>query len=378
MLTDTCLSLGPEVVDKAIIGCTRIENHKISCVDFVKPSNNRPGDPPRVIFRTHMLKEKRARKLIFQVGTASPTLAVEAARIVAGDVAGIGVNAGCPKHFSIHSGMGAALLQTPDILCEILTNLVKAVGPGTEFNIPISVKIRLLEPHEKTFGLVESIVKTGINHLTVHMRTTPMRPRDPAISDPDIIRGVVKICRMAEAGVEIAINGDIAHRADAEKLSLQYDLDGCMIARAAEENPSCFAIIRGNDQLKPWLEIAREYVTTAMEVDNHFSNTKYVLGQVMDGKSELFRQITGAKTYRDICTALGIELRLGLSSGCEVVNTGKKTGAVEKAMNGCSESVVAAGRGVSKRERKKRSERGVTGQSGTRLEPGKTQVPTVW
>lgn len=364
-------------MDKAIIGCTRIENHSISCVDFAKPSNNRPDGPPRVIFRTHMLKEKLARKLIFQIGTASPTLAVEAARVVAKDVAGIGVNAGCPKHFSIHCGMGAALLQTPDILCEILTNLVKAVGPGTEFNIPISVKIRLLEPYEKTFGLVESLVRTGINHLTVHMRTTPMRPRDPAVSNPDIIRGIVKICRMAEARVHIAINGDIAHRAEAEKLSLDYDLDGCMIARAAETNPSCFSVTRENEQLKPWLEIAREYATTAMEVDNHFSNTKYVLGQVMDGKSELFRQVTGAKTYKDICTALGVELLPGLTTGCEVVNTGQKTEAVEKAKSGGSESVVAAGRGVSKRDRKKRSERGVAGQPGKPLESGKPQVSTV-
>ena len=336
MLTDTCLSPGPEIVDKALIGCTRIENYSISCVDFVKPSNNRPDGPPRVIFRTHMLKEKLSRKLIFQIGTASPTLAVEAARIIARDVAGIGVNAGCPKHFSIHGGMGAALLQTPDILCEILTSLVKAVGPGTEFNIPISVKIRLLEPHEKSFELVESLVRTGINHLTVHMRTTPMRPRDPAISNPDIIHGIVKICRMAEAGVQIAINGDIAHRAEAEKLSLKYDLDGCMIARAAETNPSCFAITRENEQLRPWLEIAREYVTTAMKVDNHFANTKYVLGQIMDGKSALFRKITGAKTYKDICTALEVEHLMGLTSDCELVNTGEKIGRAS-----CRERVCA-------------------------------------
>jgi len=48
-----------------------------------------------VVFRTHPELEKD--KLIFQIGTADPQLAVEAAKIVVDDVAGIDVNAGCPK-----------------------------------------------------------------------------------------------------------------------------------------------------------------------------------------------------------------------------------------------------------------------------------------
>lgn len=38
-----------------------------------------------------------AGKLVFQLGTASAELAVEAAKLVASDVAGIDVNSGCPK-----------------------------------------------------------------------------------------------------------------------------------------------------------------------------------------------------------------------------------------------------------------------------------------
>ena len=47
------------------------------------------------LFRIHKTREKG--KLIFQMGTANADLAVEAAKIVAEDVAGIDVNAGCPK-----------------------------------------------------------------------------------------------------------------------------------------------------------------------------------------------------------------------------------------------------------------------------------------
>lgn len=64
----------------------------------------------RAIFECHPLEKSR---LIFQLGSASPELAVEAAKIIAGDVAGVGLNCGCPKPFSLSGGMGAALLREP-------------------------------------------------------------------------------------------------------------------------------------------------------------------------------------------------------------------------------------------------------------------------
>jgi len=79
------------MIDKAIIGCDRTYNETTGCVDFTRTSN----DSTRSIFRTHKARERG--KLIFQMGTANADLAVQAAKIVAEDVAGIDVNAGCPK-----------------------------------------------------------------------------------------------------------------------------------------------------------------------------------------------------------------------------------------------------------------------------------------
>lgn len=51
---------------------------------------------------------------------------------------------------------------------------MKTIGQGTEFNVPISVRIRLLEPYEK---LVETLVKAGIEHLCVpHLSTGTGNP----------------------------------------------------------------------------------------------------------------------------------------------------------------------------------------------------------
>lgn len=46
---------------------------------------------------------------------------------------------GCPREFSIQGKMGAALLKTPEIACDIIKTLHK------ELKVPVSSKIRLLD-----------------------------------------------------------------------------------------------------------------------------------------------------------------------------------------------------------------------------------------
>lgn len=99
---------GPEIVDKAIIGSTRTVNPRTGVVQFIK--NNRS------IFECHPLEKER---LIFQLGSADPELAVKALKVIEQDVAGVGLNCGCPKSFSLQGGMGAALLKEPERLCNV-------------------------------------------------------------------------------------------------------------------------------------------------------------------------------------------------------------------------------------------------------------------
>lgn len=99
---------GPEIVDKAIIGCTREVDHVSGVIRYKKQG--------RSIWETHPTEKPR---LIFQLGSADAKLAVQAAQIIQQDVAGVGLNCGCPKPFSIQGGMGAALLSEPDKLCSV-------------------------------------------------------------------------------------------------------------------------------------------------------------------------------------------------------------------------------------------------------------------
>lgn len=294
---------GPETVDKSMIGTTKRFNAITSTLDFTRVPSNASRVPPPVqreslIYRLHPTRERG--RLIFQIGTASPSLAVEAAKLVAGDVAGIDVNAGCPKPFSTSGGMGAALLQTPELLASILTTLVKEVGDVYE--IGISVKIRLLETAERTEALVKRLCQTGITGLTVHCRTTPMRPRERAIREQ--LKMIANICR--EEGVACLMNGDVKNRDEALDLVREYGVDGAMIATAAESNPSCFRTAREGGLL-PWREVAIEYIKIALDTENKYGNTKFLLSQLIPGKADVYRKITGCKSYVDMCEILSLD-----------------------------------------------------------------------
>ncbi|KAI9792550.1 MAG: hypothetical protein M1816_002070 [Peltula sp. TS41687] len=289
---------GPETIDRAMIGTTRRVSPHSSTVDFVRFPSNGKAQKESVIFSTLPQGEKD--RLVFQMGTSSPERAVQAGKIVAADVAGIDVNAGCPKPFSVSGGMGAALLKTPDLLCSILEALVKEVG--VEYEIGISVKIRLLETPEMTEGLVRKLCATGITGLTIHCRTTPMRPRERAIRDQ--LRMIAGICR--ENGVACLMNGDVEDRDHALQLMEEYQVDGAMIATCAEKNPSCFRS-KADGGAVPWDEIVPEYVKIALQVDNRWGNTKFLLGQFIPGKQRVYNEVMRCRSHEEVCEVLRLD-----------------------------------------------------------------------
>ena len=354
---------GPETVDRSMIGTTIRFNPKASTIDFTRMSSNASRPQPlvqkeSVIYRLHPMREHG--KLIFQIGTASPETAVEAAKLVAEYVAGIDVNAGCPKSFSTSGGMGAALLQTPDMLASILAALVKEVGEVYE--IGISVKIRLLETAEKTEALVKTLCKTGIIGLTVHCRTTPMRPRERAIREQ--LRMIADICR--EEGVACLMNGDVKDRDEALQLAQEYGVDGGMIATAAEANSSCFRT-KEEGGLLPWRNVVTEYMKTALEVENKWGNTKFLLSQLMPGKAEVFQKVAACMSYRQACEVLEMHDMVDLAKDVDErlgIDEQKETKAMRKAKHQKKSAQAAGGamakqRIIDKESRNPLSERGV-------------------
>ncbi|KAG8679997.1 hypothetical protein FRC09_018568, partial [Ceratobasidium sp. 395] len=227
------------------------------------------------VFTTHPIERTH---LIFQIGSSNPELAAQAAQTVIQDVAGVDLNCGCPKPFSVHAGMGAALLTTPDLLCGILSKL-RSTLPS---NIPVSAKIRLLTDAEATRSLVARIWREGgVSALTVHCRTREMRPTTPAIGARmrEAVDRVAEIEAEDQSGRRIAVlyNGDCSGAAAAQEVRDATGVTSVMLARAAEANPSCF------DALWPLrdaeVEMIPEYLRLAKYLDHPFGNTKHCIQQ---------------------------------------------------------------------------------------------------
>ncbi|KAI4591508.1 hypothetical protein KJ359_013296 [Pestalotiopsis sp. 9143b] len=355
---------GPETVDKAMIGTARKVHEDTNTIMWTRKPSQGSKQPrgdlkDNVIFQVH--PEKEGRKLVFQMGTANPELAVEAARTVAADVAGIDVNAGCPKPFSVHCGMGAALLRTPDLLCSILDALVKNIA--SEYDIGISVKIRILETPAETEALVRRLVATGITGLTVHCRTTPMRPREAAIRGQ--LRMVADICH--EAGVACVMNGDVESRDHGLQLMEEFGVDGAMIATCAEKNSSCFRS-NADGGPAPWKEVVEHYVRYSMEVQNKFGNTKYLLCQIVPGKQREYKLIAACKSYTKVCEMLGFDGLLDMARDVdEKLGIDPAGGPKDKSQGQKQANKSAKAAGGQKADfrpngKKSLSERGVTAQ----------------
>lgn len=267
----------PEIVDKKIITCNRSFNKKLNTIEYTDPNG-------KIIFNTY--KTVESGKLIFQMGSASPELAVQAGLKVIEDVDGIDLNCGCPKNFSVHSGMGAALLSNSKLLCEILRNLVQKVGIPN--NKPISCKIRLMKDLDSTLELIDQICQTGIKNLTLHCRTREMRNRQEPIHDyiPDIIKLTDKY------DISFIINGNLMSRLDYMNLRKKYGpkISG-MIAEGAEANPSVF-----NLNPLPWNKLILEFLKICTKFDNHPANTKYILLNQIPSKSIYYQVFAKLKT----------------------------------------------------------------------------------
>ncbi|KAH7922790.1 FMN-linked oxidoreductase [Leucogyrophana mollusca] len=284
---------GPEMVDKAILHAERVVDPVTGVISYNGKS--------RAMFTTHPVEKPY---LIYQIGSADPDLAVQAAKTVMQDVSGVDLNCGCPKPFSTHSGMGAALLTNPDLLCSILTALRAAMPP----EITVTAKIRLLPTQADTLKLVERIINTGVSAITVHCRTRNMRPREKALIER--LKEIVDFVEGLGKGIAVIENGDCTGFDDAKRIRDLTGAHSVMIATAAESNPSCFSpapLMDVESTLIP------SYLRLGKYLDNHWASTKFCMVQIKSTRSSLsktdaheFRStLSRAKGYDDLTSVVG-------------------------------------------------------------------------
>ena len=302
---EECLKYGAdivfteEVVDKKILDCSEEILADGTVLFKTEKSDTRA---------VHFKPEHKDRTTI-QLGTADDVLAVKAATKVVDFVSEVNVNMGCPKSFSIQGGMGAALLSSP----ERASAIVRGLRDALPVHIPVSCKIRFIGETDskmvkRTSEFVSGLINAGADAITVHMRTVPMRPREPAMwqSFSELILSLPK--------VPIIANGDFFTRSDIMKFREQIGQelagsgrswsDSVMIARGALHNPSIF----NTSGALPIEHVVEEFVSCCEKYNEPPVAVKWIVAQMMDQSKmfheepiKLFREkIQVAKTMQDI------------------------------------------------------------------------------
>jgi len=139
----------------------------------------------------------------------------------------IDVNFGCPARLLTKDGCGSALLRSPELIFDILKDLVD------NLSTPVTAKIRILENMEDSIKIAELIEKAGASAITVHGRT--QQQQYSGKSNMDYAKRIKQ-----ELSIPVIANGDIVDELSAEKILEYTECDGIMIGRAAMGNPFLF------------------------------------------------------------------------------------------------------------------------------------------
>ncbi|KAI0370061.1 FMN-linked oxidoreductase, partial [Pilatotrama ljubarskyi] len=238
---------GPERVDRAILHTTRVVGSVTGVVSYHGKS--------KPIFTTHPIEKPF---LIYQIGSADPDLAVQAAKMVMQDVSGFDLNCGCPKPDAPEMG--------------------------------ISAKIRLLPSQEDTLKLVERIVNTGITALTAIIER---------------LREIVEFVERIGRGIAVIANGYCLGYEDSKRV--RAVTRECMLLRAVKprlltsycRSTFCHDCDRGR---------GKSYMLLAKYLNNHWSSTKFCATQFQGAHEHASRNdlkmlreaIMRAKSYDDL------------------------------------------------------------------------------
>ena len=175
------------------------------------------------------------------LGQNPPWMAENAVRAIELGSHGVDINFGCPAKTVNKSKGGAALLKTPEDIYQITSSVKKAIGEET-----LSVKIRLgFDDTSLLNEIVDAIVQSNANLLTVHART-----KKDGYKPPAYWHYIGEISN--KLSIDLVANGEIWQKKDAMTCMEQAKTDHLMLARGILTLPNLGQVIKDNVAPLPW------------------------------------------------------------------------------------------------------------------------------
>lgn len=163
-----------------------------------------------------------------QICGSKPQLAGKSAKIIEDlgfDV--VDLNCGCPVDKVTKDGSGSGMLKTPQLIGEIISNMVAAV------KIPVTVKIRAGwdETLINAVEITQIAEKAGAAAICIHGRTREQGYKGPANWD------WIRACKEAAKNILVIGNGDIFDADSASRIFTHTKCDAILISRGMLGQP---------------------------------------------------------------------------------------------------------------------------------------------
>ncbi|KAK0496023.1 FMN-linked oxidoreductase [Armillaria luteobubalina] len=195
-------------------------------------------------------------RVVVQLCGNDPDVTVEGARKIQNHCDGVDLNLGCPQEAAREGHFGAYLLGQKDwptveqIVCSLSHSLA----------VPVSAKLRLCQPVEKTLVLAQRLEANGASWITLHARTVSARRRRNGPADLLQVKTLKENLR-----VPVISNGNVRVWSDIQS-NLDYTgADGVMVGETLLGNPCIFSgtVPDPVDISLEYLQLCRDYPDTA-------------------------------------------------------------------------------------------------------------------
>ena len=229
-----------------------------------------------------------------QLCGSKPELAGDCAKILEDlgfDV--IDLNCGCPVDKVTKDGSGSGLLKTPELIGDILYQIIKAV------KIPVTVKIRIGWDHDHINAkeITKIAENVGAKAITIHGRTRSQGYKGPADWNP------IRECKECATKIKVIANGDIMDGPSAKAAFETTQADGLLVARGTMGKPwvvqEILHYLTTGKPYEPAGNLLQEAFSRHMEMTLAYENDRYALLALRRIACWYLKEHKGARLLRD-------------------------------------------------------------------------------
>lgn len=230
-----------------------------------------------------------------QICGSKPEIAGKAAKIIEDlgfDV--IDLNCGCPVDKITKDGSGSGMLKTPELIGEVIANMVAAV------KIPVTVKIRAGwdDSSINAAYITEIAEKAGAKAICIHGRTRQQAYRGPANWDH------IKACKAVAKEIKIIGNGDLFSADAATRMLEHTGCDAFLVSRGTMGAPWIIeemeAKLNGIDPKKRTVEELRQALLDHFYYSCRYHNARKVIIDMRRVGCWYFKKSSGTKAFREL------------------------------------------------------------------------------